>query len=70
MKKWKYLCESCEVVVEKDMAFGKLDAKDWDSDFEKKRGNKESEKPESQNDGVKEVVDVEETSDLEDEGEF
>ena len=70
LKKWKYLCESCEVNVEKDMAFGKLDVNDWDSDFEKKRGNKESEKGESPNDGVKEVMDVEETIDLEDECEF
>ena len=38
LKKWKYICQGCESVVENDMGFGKLDDKDWDQAFDKKKG--------------------------------
>ena len=38
LRKWKYICQGCESVVENDLGFGTLNVKDFVKDFDKKKG--------------------------------
>ena len=42
LRKWKYICQGCESVVKNDIGLGKLDAKDWNKDFDKNKGKTDS----------------------------
>ena len=68
LKKWKYICEECETIVQNDMGFGRLDKKDWDQEYDKKKGNSDSsqkkdvqdtpEKPTEENVEEEEIVEI------------